>query len=220
MKEWLRSWMARGGYQRTEHLLFGSQLEACRRAFLEEMKDSRRLLIIGAGDGRLLRHLLDARSTAVEALYLIEPDRAASDQSAGLLEKFREMGITCRLFSQQLTQAPVPRRDCDAVACQFFLDLFKQTELGHQIASLENLLAPKGRLFVADFLPWRQPAMPHLADRLRIRASYTCFRWLYGASARSVPDWPRALERAGFAPDLLATIQAGFLEAGIWRKRR
>lgn len=141
---------------------------------------------VGCGDDALLAARAGARVTAV-------------DVSPRMLRRFEERLGRARLTAELQcgdVLAHRPARPYDAVAANFFLNVFTREALVEVLARLASLLRPGGRLLVADF------ALPPGGARRRLAEAYywpvAGAAWLLGLCAlHPIHDYAAAGARVG-----------------------
>jgi ubiquinone/menaquinone biosynthesis C-methylase UbiE len=176
------------------------------------LKDQRRALVLGDGDGRFLVKLLD------ENPYL----RAdAVDSSGAMLSLSRERaahyGVDNRVcFYQTDARIFSSSAEYDLVVTHFFLDCLGQDEVADLIGQVSAALAPDARWLVSEFaIPERGPA--RYLGRALVRALYFVFRCLTGLRVQQLPDYGGIFRRAGFVCEHAQTSLFGILRSELWR---
>jgi len=177
-------WIARH-YWWIEKLGMGRMLERRRRWFLPQLRNARQALVLGDGDGRFLRELLQDNSM-VHADYV--------DLSSRMLELARHTAGVGRVVYKQadaraLEFAP---GEYDLIATHFFFDCFGQQELETLISRIAAAATPGARWVVSEFCTTSIPA------RLLVRALYLFFRITTDLRNQSLVDHRPILSAHGF----------------------
>lgn len=199
-----------GLYRPLELLAFGHDLERARFTWLPELRDCRRILVLGDGDGRGLARLAGlAPAAAIDSF----------DLSAAMLARARQRvgSAADRIQFRQadLRRAELPARHYDAVVTCFFLDCFDETEIEPVIARIAASLQPGARWLWSDFvLPPRGPA--RWRARVWLATMYFFFRWQTGISASELPPSEALIAAAGFRPRATCTWQWGMLRSTVF----
>jgi SAM-dependent methyltransferase len=200
-------------YQLLERLTFGPLLHRCRTAHLDRVRDRRRALILGDGDGRFLADLLranpDVRADSVD----ISPGMLAAARRrvrliAGATERVRFVCADVRSDS-------LPDSDYDLVVTNFVLDCFRPAELAAVVSRLASACAPGALWLDGDF---RLPAAgwERLAARAALAGMYAAFRLVTRMPNGRLTD-PAPLQRAaGFRLEAEAAWLRDFLSARLW----
>jgi SAM-dependent methyltransferase len=199
-------------YRWMEWLTFGPYLWRCRCAFLPEMMDARRALVLGDGDGRFTAELLRRnRQISVTAV----------DISRGMLESLqRRAGADSgrvRIQAQDArTWGPPAGTEYDLVVTHFFLDCLATDDVKALAGRVRPSVAPRGRWVVSEFaVPagWfgRYVARPVVA------VLYRSFQVMTGLGVSRLPDWPEALHSAGFRQVREQPRLCGLLTGQVWR---
>jgi spermidine synthase len=168
--------------------------------------------MLGEGDGRFLHRFLCANQFA-EVDYV---DRSARmlDLARGRLAQAQRSRVRFNLADGRHF---VAERNYDLVVTHFFLDCLTSAEV-HRLA--EKLAASTttnaiwiNSEFSAPASGWRR-----FRARLWISMLYMAFRLLTGLRVSEIPDYPCALEAAGFQLQSEHTSSAELLSSQLWKK--
>lgn len=199
-------------YRWLEYAAFGKLLERCRYAYVERLRDAKRVLIAGEGDGRFLLRLAEENRTA-------KVDVIESSRKMIALARRR---VVNRLSSDLVSlhhcdarTAALPQ--CDAVVTHFFLDCFEEASAAAMVARIYAVLAPGGYWLLSEF---RQPehGLAAIHARLWIRTMYLFFRASTGLKTRCLPDYESLLRQAGMELIEERRWRFGLITAQLWRK--
>jgi ubiquinone/menaquinone biosynthesis C-methylase UbiE len=193
-------------YAAMEFAVFGRALERCRFHFLPELRDARRALVLGDGDGRFLKRLLDA-CPQLHADYV--------DCSGEMLERARRRAGSQRVdyfCADALRQ--LPGSGYDLVVSHFFLDCFDAKGLEAIVARVGEA-APKARWLISEF---RVPANRWIAtpSRALIATMYWFFSFATGLTARALVDHRPLLRAGGFRLGADAAHARGLMVSELW----
>jgi ubiquinone/menaquinone biosynthesis C-methylase UbiE len=189
-------------YRWLEYAGFGGALERCRSAFLADVADARRVLLLGEGDGRFLGKL-------------VEQNRGASydyvDLSGRMLELARSRAGDAVAYRQgDALTIPLPERKYDLIVTHFFLDCFAEPELTHLIQRLACSARPDARWLVSEF---RQ----HSAwARALVGMLYWFFRVTTGLKTARLADHRPLFARCGFRLARERRLRGGLLASELW----
>ncbi len=200
-------------YRWMEFASFGPWLQLCRYAFFDSLKDCRRAVIIGDGDGRFTARLLrrnpmiqieaiDASPAMLRALLR----RAGAD--AG---RIRTICADARSW-----QPAVP--PYDLVVTHFFLDCLTSDEIQSLAATLRTNLMPGAQWLVSEFAVPNGLYGRFFAQPL-IHALYWAFGQLTGLKAHKLPDYRKALHQSGFKLHRHQSRLGGLLVSELWSIR-
>jgi cyclopropane fatty-acyl-phospholipid synthase-like methyltransferase len=202
-------------YRWLEYASFGRMLERCRLHFLPTCVTVRRALVLGDGDGRFTRRLLqsnplveiDAVDASVRMLQQLHQRAIAAN--SGAVERVRTIQTDIRSFTPD-------QHGYDLVVSHFFLDCLTQKEVDGLADRLHNSLAPNARWLISDFaIPergWRR-----FAARLLIRALYFAFFLLTKLRIRQLPNYASALEENRFVRLDQKKLLGGLLITELWQ---
>jgi ubiquinone/menaquinone biosynthesis C-methylase UbiE len=200
-------------YQALERLTFGGLLHWCRTAHLNRLRECRRALVLGDGDGRFLVDLLRANAEVqVDSL----------DVSAGMLALARRRvaaipGAASRvrfLLADARTDA-IPASGYDLVVTNFFLDCFRPTELAAVVRRVAGVCSANCAWVDGDF---REPTKgwERIAARLTLATMYGFFGVATRLRARKLTDPAPLLVAEGFRLEAEASRLRGFLSSRLW----
>ena len=193
-------------YQTLERLVFGSALERCRTYFLPELREAKNALVVGDGDGRFLRRLLDT-SPEVRTFYV--------DRSLKMLEAARSRAGEDRvryLCADAELSLPVARFDW--VAAHFFFDCFDGPALGRVVQRMRQA-APDARWLVSEFRVPRG-TIAGLAGRALIALMYRFFGLAANLKTQRLEDHRPALEAAGLRMEKAREWAGGLIVSEVW----
>ena len=200
-------------YRPMEYLSFGPMLERCRFHYLPEVRNCRRALVIGDGDGRFVAKLLTTHP------HLFAEAVDSSPVMLRLLEnRAAKLGIRNRLTTNcKDARALETASTYDLVCTHFFLDCLTESEADHLIARRGQHLAPGAQLLVSEFQVPAGRVRAWLARRF-VSALYLAFRILTGLAVREIPPWPAILGRHGFERKASRTFLGGLLVSELWQQ--
>ena len=205
-------------YRWLEYASFGRLLERCRFRFLPACATARRALVLGDGDGRFTKRLLQSNPS-------VEVD--AVDASARMLQELQERvvaansGAALRMRTVQADiRAYTPeRRGYDLVVSHFFLDCLTQPEIAAFADRLQASLTPDACWLVSDFaIPER--GWQRIAARMLVRLLYFAFFLLTRLRVRQLPNYARVLHEGGFARIQQKKILGGILITELWQRQQ
>lgn len=199
-------------YRWLEYAAFGRALERCRFAHLGVLRDARRVLVLGEGDGRFLERLLqvnrEARVEVVESsveMARVARARAGAEERVGW-------------HQMDAVRGPLPEGPFDAAVTHFFLDCLGEEEARMVVRETSRRLEAGGVWVVSEFSEggagWRK-----WHARAWLWAMYRFFAWTTGLRVRRLPEWEAMLEKAGLRREARTDARWGLLTAQMWRKR-
>lgn len=151
-----------------------------------------RLLDIGTGTGRMLELFAPAATSAMGIDRSSEMLRLARAKLAGHVE--------AELRQADLYALPLADGDADLAIIHHVLHFAQQPKAA--IAEAARVLAPGGRLLIADFAP-------HEREELRAGEGHTRL----GFADEAVLGW---FADAGLAPERIETLEGGELTVKLW----
>ncbi|WP_446743972.1 class I SAM-dependent methyltransferase [Silvibacterium acidisoli] len=197
-------------YRWMEYLSFGTLLESCRFYRLPDLRNARRALVFGDGDGRFLSRLLainpDLRADVVDSSQAMLNLLAARVKKIGAEDRVTLYCIDALKF--------VPTGGYDLVVTHFFLDCLETAEVEALAQQMRKAVLKNAVWVVSDF------AVPSNAARLPARMLICClylaFRLLTRLRTSKLPDHATALATAGFRRIKTERWLAGILVSELW----
>lgn len=198
-------------YRWMEWASFGPFLGLCRRTFLIRLRDCRRALFLGDGDGRFSARLLSAyphiRVDAVDA---------SPSMVRALVRRAGEHGdrlTTC--VADIRAWSPQGDRTYDAVVSHFFLDCLTTAEIRDLARRIYPVLTPNALWVVSEFAVPPTPYGRWFARPL-VALLYWAFGGLTGLRVRRLPDHAAAMQQAGFRLLERRSHLLGLLISELW----
>jgi demethylmenaquinone methyltransferase/2-methoxy-6-polyprenyl-1,4-benzoquinol methylase len=182
-------------YDGLAHIYSFGRIRAVKASQVPELTTGDRILYAGVGSGEDAV-LAAQRGAAVTCL----------DLAPGMLERarhrFRRAGVDGEFVSGDVMQHR-PEAAYDAVAANFFLNIFPEPVMEQVLGKLVELTRPGGKVMIADYAPPDDGAFGRAFQRAYARSGNLSF-WAIGlAPLHPIYDYRRYLARAGL--DLLAT---------------
>jgi SAM-dependent methyltransferase len=183
-------------YRWLEYAAFGGALRRRREAFLFELGNPQKVLVLGDGDGRFLQVFC--------ALYL-EARVDAIDVSAGMIELAKARVASDRVKFHLADAREFHSGEYDLVAAHFFFDCFDEGEL----RALVSRFTAK-QFLISEFRRtwWSRPLLAGL---------YLFFRLATGLETRRLIDHRPVLEGCGYRLDREENALGGLLASELWR---
>ena len=201
-------------YRPLERLAFRSDLTRTRTAFLSDLKDAKRVLILGEGDGRFLAQLLKInRHCQVDCMDKSgEMLRLAQKRAADLA------GERVTFYHRDALTFPYPTQHYDLIVTLFFLDVFTAQTLERLVHTSASSLQSGGLWYVADF-QIASGRLRGLYSRLWLGLLYGFFNWQTDMAARSLVNPSPYLLANGLELVKTKKRHLGMLYSQLWRKR-
>jgi SAM-dependent methyltransferase len=206
---WYR-WLEYGG--------FGGALERRRCAFLPDVADSHRdVLVLGEGDGRFLAKFIDHHNIHENVHKTSTKDPRLSidyvDLSARMLDLARARAGTDRVTYHHADALTIslPAAHYDLIVAHFFLDCLSEDEANSLVAKISASVKPDAQWLISEF---REPAT---WARAIVQILYFFFRISTGLRTRRLIDHRPLLTRAGFVIVKEETERFGLLASELWR---
>jgi ubiquinone/menaquinone biosynthesis C-methylase UbiE len=198
-------------YRWCEYAAFGRALERGRFAYLPRLAASRRILVLGEGDGRALARLLASAPQAQIHVVEISPEMIALSRSRV------QDSSRVRFLQEDALTASFPENHYDAVVTLFFLDCFNDAEARTLIRRLAAAMAHGALWLVSDFAIPPQGWLNWHA-RAWLWAMYRFFSIATGLRTRSLPAIGKLLTQAGLRRLDFEEERAGLIRSEIYIK--
>ncbi len=205
-------------YEPAEHLSFRRALERRRFAYVNRLRQSRRALSCGGGDGRFLAGLLQA-NPAVEVTYIDlsrEMMRIAERRITRLGDSYRSR---VQFFCADVMTFVPPHRDYDLFATHFFLDCLTRDDARKLILQMMEWSRPEAQWVLSEF-HYSQSAFGKLWTGAIIRALYAAFRVTTGLRVNRIPQHEAIFLSAGFHRQESHIATGGLLISELWESRQ
>jgi ubiquinone/menaquinone biosynthesis C-methylase UbiE len=190
-------------YRWLEYLGFGRALERRRFAFLTDVADGRRILVLGDGDGRFLARLVQQNQSA-SIDYV--------DLSGKMLALARSRAGTERVtyHHADALMIPLPATTYDLIVTHFFLDCLNEADAALLAEKLAAAAQPGARWIVSEFRDrsaWTSAIVSML---------YFFFRITTGLRTRKLIDHHKIFVRKGLCLLRDETSVGGLLASELW----
>jgi SAM-dependent methyltransferase len=189
-------------YRWLEYLGFGSALERRRNAFLSDVADARRALVLGDGDGRFLARLVGVMHGTIDYVD-ISPRMLAIARARA--------GDRAHYILGDVLAISLPAAEYDLIVTHFFLDCFDEQDAAALVHKIADAAAPHARWLISEFQAARWWSRSYIA------ALYVFFGITTGLETRRLIDHHPLLRQRGFAIERSETAGAGLLISELWR---
>lgn len=187
-------------------LVFGRSIRDAQSHFLQEIRDARRILILGGGTGWLLAHLLKINPHC-EVWYI----EASGKMLASTKRKITSMSDESVHLIHGTEKSIPDDIKYDAVIANFFLDMFSPFDLQIVIDKLIGSVTPGGKLLISDFrvnrIVWQ---------RFLLWCMYRFFRAFCGIQARNLSDWHRLVILSGWREVASKHFYGDFIQSSLY----
>ena len=178
-------------YERAAHVFSGGQIRASKAWQLQWLQPGQRILYVGAGNGE------DVIMAAKKGLDVTVVE-LSHEMVNGLKLKLDKLKL-----NQYVTLICADAYDhkteehYDAVAANYFLNVFSEETMQTMLAHLVTLLNPSGSLFVADFAPPVENPVFRFFQKLYYFSAVTAFHLIAKNPFHPLYDYSIYLEKLG-----------------------
>lgn len=186
-----------------EYIGFGGALQRRRDAFLKEVADAKRAVVLGEGDGRFL-------------VKLVEQNKSASIDYIDLSEKMLELARSragedrVSYHHADARQIPLPIAEYDLIVTHFFLDCLNEEDAAALVSKLVRAARPGACWIVSEFRD------RNLWSRCVVKALYCFFRIATGLRTRRLIDHRAIFIHEGLCLLRDETSLGGLLTSELW----
>ena len=197
-------------YRWMEYASFGPWLWWCRRAFLDELCECRRGVVLGDGDGRFTARLLAANpQIEIDAVDASEAMlRALVERAAKHTGRVRTVCADARAWRPDA-------RPYDLIVTHFFLDCLTTEEVRALAVKLHAAADKEARWVVSEFAE-PEGWFGRFVARPVVWMLYHAFGLLTGLQVRELPDYRAAFGAAGFGCVKKRAWLGGLLVSELW----
>ncbi|MEO8206750.1 MAG: class I SAM-dependent methyltransferase [Chthoniobacterales bacterium] len=194
-----------------EHLAFGRALERARFEYFGHLKNCRRILLLGDGDGRGLARACQAAPNA--RIDYVDMSTKMSAQARHRIDSKDRNRVQFR--NENVLTAHYENDTYAAVTTLFFLDCFHPEQIQVIIRRVRPALKSNALWLHSDFqIP--SSGWQSLRARAWLFVIYAFFRWQTGMTVTSLPSLEIIFSEANFDCKKQTTYQYGFLQSGIF----
>ncbi len=180
-------------YRWFEYIAFGRSLEMCRFTFLSQLRTTRRILILGEGDGRFLARLVQENSEA--RIDVVEMN---AKMIAVAKDRLRTDDLHRITFHQRdASSNSLPPGKYDLVVTNFFLDCLSDSQACQIIPKISAAIEPHGKWIVSEFQT-PPSGLKKLHASLWIRVMYLFFGIVTRLKVNRIPGLREYVSRRWF----------------------
>lgn len=191
-------------YRWLEYLAFGRGLQRRRNAFVADISNVRRALVLGDGDGRFLKSFVE-RSPDVSIDCV--------DLSGRMLELARHRaGERVNYIHGDALTIPLPAATYDLIVTHFFIDCFDHRDAPALVDRISAAACRDARWLISEFRESRWWARPVIAGL------YLFFRIAAGLKTTRLIDHHPLLGSRGFVLMKSESARGGLLVSELWRR--
>ena len=198
-------------YRWMERALAGEKLQRCRTEFLPNIREPKRALLVGEGNGRFLTALL-SRFPQTEVTCLDASEKMLSAAKRAIKGHSSVKFIHADIFDWKF-----PEGNFDLIVTNFFLDCFTADQLQTVINKLANSAAVEATWLLSDFC---EPPTGWKKWRARwiLASMYLFFRLATKLPAANLTQPDPFLSAAGFQLIDRKFYDWGLLHADLWKR--
>jgi len=198
-----------------ETITFGNQLQKCRTSMISHLTNSKRALVLGEGNGRFLEAFCKANPLA-EILVIDESPRMLDLAKRRIANANPPINNQIEFRCANVFEILPLTGTFDLIVCNFFLDCFTSSEIGHLLGLFRQMLFGEGLLVVGDF---RKPhsIFGKIIGEFILKFMHVFFQKTAGISATELTDLHAILQERSFQKAVEKKLFFGFLNSSIWK---
>lgn len=200
-------------YRWIEYAAFGTTLERARVEFLSWASKAERVLILGEGDGRFLRALLQCNGRA--RVDIVERSARMIGLARKRVPETAHSRVQFHLLD--LTRDPLPAGPFDLVVTLFVLDVLNFSDTTAFIENVVRNMAPGALWLITEF---QEPSgwIARMHARLWLFVMYRFFALTTGLSVSSLPPYRTVLQTKGWVEVAHRERRFGLIRSQVWRR--
>jgi ubiquinone/menaquinone biosynthesis C-methylase UbiE len=185
-------------YDRLAKVVFGRKQQLAKKAFLTNIPDNAKILIVGGGTGGILDYLQDlGRPLDVDFV----------EYSSNMMLRARKRKISnLRIYFYDQSILDLKTVGYDVVLTNFFFDQFSAYQAYLILQHLKPKLKPKGVLIFSDFINTNHPW-----DRLVTKVMFSFFKLTAQIKTNRFPPYKGIFASLGFHPEQQKRISRNIL---------
>lgn len=195
-------------YRWLEYAAFGRALERCRFSLLPALKDARRVLILGEGDGRFLQKLLSVNSSA--RIDVVEVSVCMLRLARGRLSDDQVERV--KFYPADARNWDFPEVEYDAVVTCFFLDCFTPETLADLMPRITASAKPGARWLLSEF-----EDTSTVRSRVWLALMHAFFRATTNLEASRLSPFSKLIAESGWENMKRVSFAGGLMSAEIWQ---
>ncbi len=201
-------------YRGMEFVLAGGKLQRCRLAWLDQVKDCRRVLIVGEGPGRFLTEC--ARQLPQARIHCVDASGAMLSRAQLALRRAKLDSGRVTFEATTLPEWQPPKGEFDLLVTHFFLDCFPPDQLQQVVSRLASGAQPGARWLLADFCePPR--GFARWRAKMILALAYAFFNVATSLPARRLTEPDNFLRQQGLSLIGRKIYDGGLLHSDLWR---
>jgi 2-polyprenyl-3-methyl-5-hydroxy-6-metoxy-1,4-benzoquinol methylase len=172
-------------YDRLAKIVFGRKQELAMRAFLREIPQNSKVLVVGGGTGKIINYLGDLKK---------QLDVDFVEQSANMIRYAKKMEashLKVNFYHQSILD--FNRTEYDVILTNFFFDQFSQARALLFLQHLKPKLRANGKLIFSDFINTN-----HIWDKLVTHLMFYFFRLTANIRTSRFPPYNLIFSALGF----------------------
>ena len=170
-------------YQQASHIYSGGQIRASKKWQLQWLKPQQHILYVGAGQGEdvIMAAKAQLRVTVIEL---------SPQMLNGLRKRLKKENLEARVtlicgdaFKHE------PSSLYDAVAANYFLNVFSEKTMQSMVAKLLSFVKPAGLLLIADFAPASPKPVTRVFQKVYYFAALLAFHFIANNPVHPLYDY-------------------------------
>lgn len=178
-------------YERAAHIFSGGQIKATKQWQVQRLRPGQRVLYVGAGNGEdvVMAARLGVQVTVVElSSEMLERLEAKLDK----LHLLENVTLICGDAYEHK-----PDQHFDALAANYFLNVFSEEIMEKMLVHLVTLLKPDGLLFIADFAPAVKSSISCFFQKMYYFSAVTVFHLIAKSHFHPLYDYTVYCQKLG-----------------------
>ena len=200
-------------YERIESTVFGEDLQQIRCSHMKTFLGAESILLLGDGDGRFLKALLDSGCSA--KIICVDSSQRMLNLAESLTKNSRQdvRFINSKIEDYDLPGSFIP----DVIGAHFFLDCFSDDEIPVILGRIFGWCKEDTKLVISDFSIPKTNGLRKFIAKLVVWKMIVFFRIFSGISACELPKIGQLLSEMDYRCLKKETLRNGFICSWVWQ---
>jgi ubiquinone/menaquinone biosynthesis C-methylase UbiE len=200
-------------YERTESIVFGKDLQRIRCSHMETFLDAESILLLGDGDGRFLKALLDSGCSA--KIICVDSSQRMLKLAESLTKDsaYNVRFVFSKIEDYDLPDSFIP----DVIGAHFFLDCFREDEILVILGRISGWSKEHTKLVISDFSIPEKRGFTRVIAKLLVWKMIVFFRTFTGISAYNLPKIEQLLSEMSYKCLKKETLRNGLICSWVWQ---
>ena len=196
-----------------ESIVFGEDLQRIRCSHMETFLEAESILLLGDGNGRFLKALLDSGCSA--KIICVDSSQRMLNLAESLTKdsECNVHFVFSKIEDYNLPDSFIP----DVIGAHFFLDCFNEDEILVILGRISGWCKEHTKFIMSDFAIPEKKGSTRVIARLLVWQMIVFFRIFAGISAYKLPKISQLLREMSYKCIKKETLRNGFICSWVWQ---